>query len=42
MCLDFGMPKNNHFPFGANGKFVILGVLIFKHVTVLTASVRQI
>ena len=35
MCLDFGTPKNNKFlPFGTNGKFIILGVPILKHIRV--------
>ena len=31
--LNFGTPKNN-FPFGTNGKFIILGVPILKHIRV--------
>ena len=38
MCPNFGTPKNNKFPFGTNGKFIILGVPILKHITVVTAK----
>ena len=31
MCLNIGTAKNHHFPFGTNGKVVVLGVLILKH-----------
>ena len=39
MWLDFGTPKMINFPFGTNGKFVILGVILIlytylKHITV--------
>ena len=36
MCLNFGAPKNDKFPFGTfgtNGKSIILGVPILKHIT---------
>ena len=33
MCLKFGTPKTINFPFETNGKFIILGVPIFKHMT---------
>ena len=39
MCLNIGTPKNHHFPFGANGKVVVLGVPILKHLRV--PSVRR-
>ena len=32
--LIFGTPKNIEFPFGTNGKFIILGVPILKHIRV--------
>ena len=35
MCPDFGTPKTINFPFGTNGKFIILGVPILKHITVI-------
>ena len=31
MCLNIGTPNNHHFPFGTNGKVVVLGVPILKH-----------
>ena len=31
MCLSIGTPNNHHFPFGTNGKVVVLGVPILKH-----------
>ena len=31
MCLNIGTPNNYHFPFGTNGKVVVLGVPILKH-----------
>ena len=31
MCLDFGASKTIDFPFGTNGKLMILGVPILKH-----------
>ena len=34
MWLNIGTPKNLCFPFGANGKVVVLGVPILKHVRV--------
>ena len=34
MCLNIGTPKNYHFPFGINGKVVVLSVSILKHVSV--------
>ena len=30
MCLNIGTPNNHHFPFGTNGKVVVLGVQILK------------
>ena len=35
MCSNIGTPNNHHFPFGTNGKVVVLGVPILKHVRVL-------
>ena len=32
--LNFGTPKIMNFPFGTNGKFIILGVPILKHIRV--------
>ena len=34
MCLNFGIPKNNYFTFGTNGKIIILGVPILQHIMV--------
>ena len=31
MCLNIGTTNNHHFPFGINGKVVVLGVPILKH-----------
>ena len=31
MCLNIGTPNSYHFPFGTNGKEVVLGVPILKH-----------
>ena len=31
MCLNIGTPNNHHFPFGENGKVVVLDVPILKH-----------
>ena len=35
MCLPIGTPKIHHFPFGTNGKVVVLGVPILKHFKVI-------
>ena len=35
MCLNIGIPKNHYFPFGTNGKVVVLGVPILKHFRVI-------
>ena len=37
MCLNIETPtgNNHHFPFGTNGKVVVLGVPILKHFRVL-------
>ena len=35
MCLNIGSLNNHHFPFGTNGKVVVLGVPILKHFRVL-------
>ena len=35
MNLNIGTPNNHHFPFGTNGKVVVLGVPILKHFRVL-------
>ena len=34
MCPNFGTAKIINFPFGTNGKLIILGVPILKHVMV--------
>ena len=38
MCSNTGTPNNHHFPFGTNGKVVVLGVPILKHLSVLYFS----
>ena len=35
MCSIIGTPNNHHFPFGTNGKVVVLGVPILKHFRVV-------
>ena len=34
MCINFGTPKTINFPFRTNGKSMILGVPMLKHITV--------
>ena len=34
MCLNFGTPMNINFPFGTNGKLMVLGVPILKYIRV--------
>ena len=42
MCLNIGSPNNHHFPFGTNGKVLVLGVPILKHFRVpMTSGVPQ-
>ena len=38
MYLNIGTPNNHHFPFGTNGKVVVLGVPILKHFRVVPFS----
>ena len=38
ICLNCGTPKTISFPFGTNGKLIILGVPILKHNTVYQFS----
>ena len=33
-CLSIGTPKTSNFPFVPNGKLLVLGVPIFKHIRV--------
>ena len=40
--LIFGTPKIMNFPFGTNGKFIILGVPILKHIRVLKGPSQNI
>ena len=35
MCSNIGTPNNRYFPFGIDGKVVVLGVPILKHFRVL-------
>ena len=43
MCSNTGTPNNHHFPFGTNGKVVVLGigVPILKHFRVSPCTGRQ-
>ena len=36
MCLNIGTPKIINFPFGTNGKLMVLGVPVFKHLGLKT------
>ena len=36
MCLNFGTLKIINFPFGTNGKLIVLGVPILTHIMVVT------
>ena len=38
MCWNIGTPKNHRFPFGTNGKVVVLGVPILKRFRVVTVA----
>ena len=38
MCLNIETSNNHYFPFGINGKVVVLGVPIFKHFRVFLKS----
>ena len=40
MCLNIGTPYNHHFPFGTNGKVVVLGVSILEHFRVVKFTNR--
>ena len=42
MCLNIGTPNNHHFPFGSNGKLVVLGVPILKHFRVVSDQIAGI
>ena len=33
-CLNIGTPKTINFPFVPNGKLMVLGVPIFKHIII--------
>ena len=39
MCKNIGTPENINFPFGTNGKLMVLGVPILKHFMVLSQDV---
>ena len=41
MCLNIGTPNNHYFPFGTNGKIVVLGVPIRKHFRVIFSDKFQ-
>ena len=34
MSLNIGTPKTINFPFGTNGKLIVLGVPVLKHIMV--------
>ena len=38
MCFSIGTPKTVKFPFVPNGKLMVLGVPIFKHIRILSLS----
>ena len=42
MYSNIGTPNNHHFPFGTNGKIVVLGVPILKHFRVSQRFYRLI
>ena len=44
MCSNIGTPNSHHFPFGTNGKEVLLGVPVLKHfrvTSVLSAVISE-
>ena len=41
MCLDFGTPKTITSPFWIDGKLILLGVPILKHVMVLCKAANH-
>ena len=41
MCSNIGTPNNHDFPFGTNGKVVVLGVPILKHFRVLSVHLVE-
>ena len=42
MCSNLGTPKTHRFPFGTNGKVVVLGVPILKHFRVAVFAKKKI
>ena len=42
MYLNIGTPSNHHFPFGTNGKVVVLGVPILKHFSVVCKYKKKV
>ena len=42
MCSIIGTPNNHHFPFGTNGKVVVLGVPILKHFRVVNRAIMVV
>ena len=42
MCSNIGTRNNHHFPFGTNGKVVVLGVPILKHFRVRGAPMLKV
>ena len=41
-CVSIGTPKTINFPFGTNGKLMILGVPIFKHIVFFSIIVKHL
>ena len=42
MCLNIGTHKTIDFPFGTNGKLMVLGVPILEHIRVCTMYCKQL
>ena len=42
MCLNIGTHKTIDFPFGTNGKLMVLGVPILEHISVCTMYCKQL
>ena len=36
MCLNIGTPEIVNFPFGTNGKLLVLGVLVLKRIRMIS------
>ena len=42
MCSNIGTSKTINFPFGTNGKLMVLGVPILKHLRVITLNIGKV